>query len=102
MDKVFQALAHPARRRMLDIIQATPGMPVKEVAASFDVSRVAVMKHLAILEAANLIVSRRAGRQRFLYFNLVPIQMIYERWGDAYGALWASGLTSLKATLEQQ
>ena len=100
MDKLFHALASGSRRRMLDIVRDQPGASVAEVSAYFDVSRIAVMKHLAVLEAAGLIVSRKEGRTRHLYFNVVPIQQIYERWSSDYSALWAETLTTFKDRLE--
>ena len=96
MDAVFQALAHPSRRRMLDIVKAAPGIGVGTLANRFDVSRIAVMKHLAVLEDAGLVVSEKAGRTRRLYFNAVPIQMIHERWTTEYSAYWSGRLTQIK------
>lgn len=101
MNDVFHALAHAGRRGMLDIVRAKPGCTVQEVCREFDVSRIAVMKHLNILEAANLLISRKSGRRRLLFFNVVPIQMIHDRWTSEYSALWASGMTQLKYRLEQ-
>lgn len=99
-DRVFHALAHADRRRMLDLVRTDPGCTVKALCRHFDVSRIAVLKQLNVLEAAQLIVSEKAGRERHLYFNLVPIQQIYERWTDEYGGVWASHLTSLKHRIE--
>lgn len=96
MDKAFQALAHESRRRMLDIVKDSPGIAVGALAAHFDVSRIAIMKHLAVLEESGLIVSQKDGRARRLYFNAVPIQMIYDRWTDEYSAYWSSRLTAIK------
>ncbi len=100
MDAVFSALAHETRRRILDMLKARPGAGVGEIAAEFDVSRIAVMKHLAVLEEANLIVSRKDGRTRRLWFNAAPIQMIHERWTSDYSAYWAGELTRLKYLAE--
>jgi len=100
MDAVFAALANGSRRLMLDIVRNDPGCSVNDVCAHFDMSRIAVMKHLRILEAARLIISEKRGRSRQLYFNAVPIQMIYDRWTTEYSALWASGLTALKYAVE--
>ena len=101
MDKVFHALASPVRREIIDVVVAAPGCNVGGVARRFDVSRIAVMKHLAVLEDADLIVSERRGRERRLYFNAVPLQMIYERWTDEYSAMWAGRITAFKAQVEQ-
>lgn len=99
-DAVFAALAHAARRRILDLLVSRPGMTVKAVSSHFDISRIAVMKHLAALEQAGLVISERKGRERRLYFNPVPIQQIYDRWTDQYSAFWAARLVDIKAGVE--
>lgn len=100
MGAVFQALAHQSRRRMLDMVKERPGMGVGELARGFDVSRVAVMQHLAFLETASLIVSEKDGRTRRLYFNAAPIQMIHDRWTTEYSAYWAGQMTRIKYLAE--
>jgi len=100
MDAVFLALACSHRRKMLDIVKDRPGCGVKHVAGFFAMSRIAVMKHLRVLEGAGLLISRKEGRNRKLYFNCVPIQMIYDRWTTEYSALWASRLTEVKYRVE--
>jgi predicted transcriptional regulator len=100
MDNVFEALAHPVRRQILDIVKERPGCSVHDVCDFFEISRIAVMKHLRCLERADLLVSQKQGRTRQLYFNAVPIQIIYDRWTTAYSALWASGLTRIKYRVE--
>jgi len=100
MGPVFAALAHQSRRRILDIVRENGGCSVNDVAAHFDVSRIAVMKHLRVLEKAGLLISEKQGRTRHLYFNAIPIQIIYDRWTSEYSALWASKLTRLKYSVE--
>jgi DNA-binding transcriptional ArsR family regulator len=100
MDAVFQALAHPDRRRMLDIVKNAPGCSVESVCRYFEFSRIAVMKHLRVLAQAGLIHSEKPGRTRQLYFNVVPIQMIYDRWTTDYSVLWARRLTAIKYRVE--
>jgi DNA-binding transcriptional ArsR family regulator len=100
MDALFHALAHEGRRRMLDIIKECPGIGVGALASEFDVSRIAVMKHLGILEQAGLLVSEKDGRTRRLYFNAVPIQMIHDRWTTEYSAYWSGNLTRIKYLAE--
>ncbi len=100
MDAVFQALAHESRRRMLDLVKECPGIGVGALASEFDVSRIAVMKHLGVLEHAGLLVSEKDGRTRRLYFNAVPIQMIHDRWTTEYSAYWSGNLTRIKYLAE--
>ncbi len=100
-DRVFQALASAHRRQVLDIVKADPGCSVKDVCRHFDMSRIAVMKHLTVLEQAGLLISEKQGRTRSLYFNPVPIQMIHERWTDEFSALWAHRIGALKHRAER-
>lgn len=73
---------------------------MQAVTAQLRMSHVGVLKHLATLEAAELIVSMKEGRERRLYFNFVPIQQIHEMWSDEYGTHFASGLLRLKRRVE--
>lgn len=100
MDALFQALAHGERRKILDILKQQPGARVADVDLYFGISRIAVMKHIGVLEAAGLVISEKVGRERRLYFNAVPIQMIHDRWRTEYGELWAGALTRLKYKVE--
>jgi len=102
MDSVFRALAHPDRRRILDILRNRPGLPVGAVAEDFPVSRIAVQRQLRILEAAGLLTSEKRGRTRRLYLNPVPIQMIHDRWTTEYSALWAGRMTQVKYRVESE
>ena len=99
-DAVFAALANYTRRQILDLLTAHPGLTVKALASHFPISRIAVMKHLAALEAAELVLSQKRGRERHLFFNPVPIQQIYDRWTDQYSSFWASRMTDIQARVE--
>mgnify|MGYP003121447320 CR=1 FL=1 len=100
MSAVFHALAHESRRLILDILKTQSGCPVGELAKHFDVSRIAVMNHLTVLEKAGLVVSEKDGRSRRLYLNAAPIQMIQDRWMNDYSSHFASRLTGLKYAAE--
>ncbi len=100
LDDVFQALAHRSRREILDILKSEPGTSVGNVCRHFETSRIAVLKHLRVLEGCGLVVSVKEGRTKRLYFNAVPIQLIHERWTTEYSELWASRLTALKYRVE--
>ena len=101
MDLVFHALAHQTRRRILDLVRDHPGQTVGELAKAFDVSRIAIMNHMKVLEEANLLVSQKDGRSRRLYLNAMPIQAIHERWIDGFSAYWADRLSFIKQAAEQ-
>ncbi len=100
MDTVFHALANACRRRILDLVNRMPGCSVNDICKYFEMSRIGVMKHLQVLESAQLIISRKTGRTRELFFNAVPIQLIYDRWTTQYSALWASHATDIKFRAE--
>lgn len=72
IDRVLHALASTHRRRILDIVSRAPGITVGSLAMHFDITRIAVMNHLAVLERADLLVSRRQSTSRQLFFNAVP------------------------------
>lgn len=102
MSDVFNALANPARRRMLDLLQQAPGMTINALASHFEFSSVGALKHVNILEGAGLVHSVREGRVRKLYFNVIPIQLVYDRWTTEYSAFWATRLVDLKNRVESQ
>lgn len=98
-DDVWKALADPTCRRILDLFRAGP-RTTGELCARFPISRFAVMKHLATLERAGLVLVRREGRQRWNHLNAVPIRQIYERWISGYEGMWAGSLLKLKRHVE--
>ena len=100
MEPVFRALADPTRRALLDELFRQDAQPLGALAARFDMTRVAVAKHLRLLEAAGLIVTRRQGREKLHYLNPVPIRLIHDRWVSKYTEGWAAGLADLKHDLE--
>jgi DNA-binding transcriptional ArsR family regulator len=102
MNRLFAALADSTRRRMLDILKDSPGLNVNQISSHFDMSRIGVMKHLKVLERAELVISEREGRNRRLYFNVVPIQEVYERWTTTLSRMWAGGLVRLRDRLEER
>jgi predicted transcriptional regulator len=72
------------------------------VVQAFDIGRIAVMKHLAVLEDANLVISEKVGRERRLWFNVLPVQLIYDRWTTEFSAYWADELAQLKYRIENE
>jgi DNA-binding transcriptional ArsR family regulator len=96
---LWRALADPTRRRILDLLRDRP-YTTGELTAQFPTSRFAVMKHLGILHAADLVVIRRHGRERWNHLNAIPLQRMYDRWVKPYHAMWADKLTQLQAHIE--
>jgi len=98
-EAIWRALADPTRRRLLDLLRDGP-RTTGDLCRPFKVSRFAVMKHLAILESAGLVVIRRRGRERWNHLNAVPIRQVYERWVKPYADNWAAGLLRIKEFAE--
>ena len=100
MDAVFKALADPSRRRLLDQLYTHNGQTLSDLCEHLDMTRQAVTKHLALLEAANLVVIVWQGREKLHYLNPVPIQEIYDRWLNKYDRRQLDALSQLKRNLE--
>ncbi|MQA00534.1 MAG: metalloregulator ArsR/SmtB family transcription factor [Dehalococcoidia bacterium] len=100
MELVFKAMADPTRRALLDALFVEDGQSLSTLEARFDMTRVAVAKHLGILEAAGLVVSKRRGREKLHFLNPVPIRLVHDRWVSKYTEDWAAGLVGLKRELE--
>jgi DNA-binding transcriptional ArsR family regulator len=100
MDKVFRALADPSRRQLLDRLHADNGQTLSQLCEHLDMTRQAVTKHLAQLEAANLVVTVWRGREKRHYLNPVPIHEIAERWIGKFERRRLRVLAELKKQLE--
>ena len=100
METVFRALADPTRRALLDALFERDGQTLVALTAGHDMTRIAVAKHLRLLEDAGLVVSRRHGREKLHFLNTVPIRLIHDRWVSKYTEPWVAGLASLKSELE--
>src|SRR5437764_3151383 len=100
MDAVFRALADPTRRRLLDELFREDGQTLTALEERFSMTRFGVMKHLKQLEDADLVVTRRRGREKLHFLNPVPIRLVHDRWVSKYAEPWAAGLSELKTRLE--
>jgi DNA-binding transcriptional ArsR family regulator len=101
VDSVFRALADPTRRSLLDALFVADGLTVQQLSALFPaMTRFGVMKHLQVLEAANLVTTRREGRLKRHFLNPVPIQQISDRWLSKYARTFTAAMTDLQRTLE--
>jgi DNA-binding transcriptional ArsR family regulator/uncharacterized protein YndB with AHSA1/START domain len=99
-DDVFRALADPTRRAILDALFTRDGQSVGALCAPFpEMTRFGVMKHLRILEEANLVATAKSGRTRLHYLNPVPIAQIAHRWISKYAAPFAEALVDLDGQL---
>jgi len=102
MDAVFKALADPTRRALLDMLNARNGQTLSDLAGGIEMTRQAVTKHLAVLEDAGLVTTKRRGREKLHYLNVVPINDIAERWMSRYDRQRAQALADLRKALEAE
>jgi uncharacterized protein YndB with AHSA1/START domain len=101
VDEVFRALADPTRRSLLDELFREDGQTLTALEERFPLTRFGVMKHLKQLEEAGLVVTRRRGREKLHFLNVVPIRLVHDRWVSKYAEPWAATLSDLKHGLEQ-
>ena len=106
MDAVFRALADASRRELLDRLRAENGQTLGQLCARLtksgaSMTRQAVSKHLAVLEAANLVATVKRGREKLHYLNPVPIHDIGERWIGKFERGRLAALSDMKKALEQ-
>jgi DNA-binding transcriptional ArsR family regulator len=102
MDEVFKALADASRRSLLDRLHVKNGQTLNDLCDGLAMTRQAVTKHLAILEAANLVTTFRHGREKLHYINPVPIHQIGERWIKKFERGKLTALSELKRQLEKR
>ena len=101
-DAVFRALADASRRQLLDRLHERNGQTLGELCRELDMTRQAVTKHLAILEDANLVATRRRGREKLHFINPVPINEIAERWIGKFERHRLQALSDMKKALESE
>ncbi|EEF61424.1 ArsR/SmtB family transcription factor [Pedosphaera parvula] len=101
MNAVFKALADESRRKLLDELHQNNGQTLTQLCAHLDMTRQAVTKHLALLEAANLVATVWHGREKLHYLNPTPLHEIYERWISKYERHRLQALSDLKKGLEE-
>jgi DNA-binding transcriptional ArsR family regulator len=95
---VFQAIAHPARRELLDALR-TGELPVRTLAERFDSSRPATSQHLRVLLDAGLVSERRVGRENL--YRLTPEPLVeVETWLSSYEQFWSARMQALRAVLD--
>ena len=101
-DQLFRALADPSRRKLLDLLYAEDAQTLGDLCGHLEMTRQAVTQHLAVLQAANLLATRRRGRAKLHFLNPVPLQEIYERWLSKFDKPRLRALHDLKRQLEDK
>ena len=93
LDRLFHALADPARRAMLERLTRGP-TPVSELARPLPMSLPAAMQHLGVLETAGLVRSEKVGRVRICAIEPQALDQV-ERWINARRVEWTRRLDRL-------
>ena len=99
-DRVFKALADSTRRSLLDRLFERDGRTLTELESELDMTRFGVMKHLRVLEEADLGTTQRSGREKLHCLNPVPIRLVHDRWIGKYTERHVRALVDLKHSLE--
>ena len=100
LDAVFAALAHPARRGILESL-SDGDLAVTELAAPHDMSLPGFMKHLKVLEDAGLVTRNKEGRVVSCTLSAEPMKDA-SAWMSRYEKFWTEKLDSLARFLYQQ
>ena len=94
---VFQAIADPTRRGIIQLI-ASESLNLNSIAEQFDVSRPAISQHIKILTECGLVVIKKQGRERFCEARLQSLNEVAE-WAEQYRRLWAGRFDALDKLL---
>ena len=101
MATVFRALADPGRRVLLDRLFERDGQTLGELCEHLpEMTRFGVMKHLAVLEEADLVTTVRVGREKRHFLNPIPIRLVHDRWITKFAEPLVGAMSSLKHQLE--
>ncbi len=101
MAPVFRALADPGRRVLLDRLFERDGQTLGELCAALPgMTRFGVMKHLDVLEGADLVTTQKVGREKRHFLNPVPIRLAHDRWIGKFAAPIVGSMTYMKHALE--
>jgi DNA-binding transcriptional ArsR family regulator len=90
---VFQAIADPTRREIINMIAAKP-LNLNTVSGHFDISRPAISKHIKILTECGLITIRQQGRERYCEPKLDKLREV-SQWIEQYREFWNTKLDAL-------
>lgn len=94
---VFQAIADPTRRKIIDLLARQP-LNLNAVADNFDISRPAISKHIRILTECGLITIRQQGRERYCEARLQQLKDVAS-WAEQYRTFWTGKLDALESFL---
>jgi DNA-binding transcriptional ArsR family regulator len=97
---VFDAIADPTRRRLIQLLAEAEDLPLHELAAHFNMGRTGVSKHLGILKDAGLVKDRKAGRETRYRLDAAPLKEVQD-WVAYYSNYWSANMMRLGQLLEE-
>jgi DNA-binding transcriptional ArsR family regulator len=101
-DAVFEALADPTRRAVLELLRRTPVLTAGDLAAAFPpISRPAVSRHLRVLREAELVTAVKDGREWRYSIDPTPLAEVTQAWFAQFAALWEESLANLERRAER-
>ena len=86
----------------MDELFREDGQTLSALEQRLPMTRFGVMKHLRVLEEAGLVVTRKRGREKLHFLNVVPIRLVHDRWVSKYAEPWAATLSGLKQSIEEE
>ncbi|MDR6879861.1 DNA-binding transcriptional ArsR family regulator [Bacillus sp. 3255] len=101
MHDVYDAVADPTRRKLLQLLANAEELPLHELLVHFEMGRTAVSKHLAILKEAHLVIDRKVGRETRYRLNAGPLQEIQD-WVSFYEKFWKTNMLRLDQLLKEE
>jgi DNA-binding transcriptional ArsR family regulator len=96
---VFQAIADPTRREIIQLV-AAQSLNLNAIAENFDVSRPAISQHIKILTECGLIIIKKQGRERYCEARMQKLDEI-SHWIERYRKVWDAHFDSLDNLLEK-
>lgn len=96
---VFQAIADPVRREIIDLL-ADHSLTVNAIAAKFDISRPAISKHLKILNECGLVITTSKGRERHCTISPSELRLV-SYWVEQHRKLWEGKFDALDQYLDK-
>jgi DNA-binding transcriptional ArsR family regulator len=96
---VFQAIADPTRRAILDLLAEKP-LPLNSIAEHFDISRPAISKHVKILVECGVVSVRQQGRERYCEVQVDKLNEV-TNWVEQYRAAWEQRFDRLEEYLNE-
>ena len=98
---VFQAIADPTRRAILDLLAAQPQpLTLNGIAEHFNISRPAISKHVKILVECGVVVIRQQGRERYCGVQVDKLNAV-SNWVEKYRAAWEQRFDRLDEYLNE-